>query len=127
MNVVDSSGWLEYFAEGPNGPHFATAIRNLDSLLVPTIAIYEVFKRVRLQTGDAEALTAVTFMMEATVVELTTELAIEAARISSDHHLPTADSIMWTTAQFYEATFWTQDADFAELPGVNYISKPSPE
>jgi predicted nucleic acid-binding protein len=123
MNVVDSSGWLEYFADGPNADFFAPAIQDTDQLLVPTISIYEVFKRVLQQRGEGEALQAVAVIAQGQVVELDTMLALDAAKLSVDHKLPMADSIMLATAQAHDATLWTQDADFENIAGVKYIEK----
>ena len=123
MNVVDSSGWLEYFADGPNADFFAPAIQDTDQLIVPTISIYEVFKRVLQQRGEGEALQAVSVIAQGQVVELDTTLALNAAKLSADRKLPMADSIMLATAQAHNATLWTQDADFENVAGVKYIEK----
>jgi predicted nucleic acid-binding protein len=94
MNVVDSSGWLEYFAEGPNANFFAPAIENTAELIVPTISIYEVFKRVLQQRTEDEALLAAVTMQQGIVIDLGATLAVEAARLSQQLKLPMADSIM---------------------------------
>jgi predicted nucleic acid-binding protein len=124
MNVVDSSGWLEYFADGPNSDFFAKAIEKAADLIVPTVSLYEVFKRVLQQRGDGDALQAVAVMRQGRVVELSEPLALAAARISIDRGLPMADSIMLASAIACDATLWTQDADFRDVPGVRYIAKP---
>lgn len=123
MNVMDSSGWLEYFADGPNADFFAPAIENLEELLVPTISLYEVFKRVLQQRGEENALEAVAVMMQGQVVELDSSIAISAAKISDELKMPMADSMMLATARIFEAFLWTQDADFASLSDVKYVSK----
>ena len=123
MNVVDSSGWLAYFANGANAEQFAPIIQAADSLLVPTICIYEVFKRILIQRGEEDALQAVGFMSLGTSTELTQEIAISAAQISSTSKLAMADSIILATARIYKATLWTQDADFEDLDGVEFIAK----
>ncbi|MGO9566225.1 MAG: type II toxin-antitoxin system VapC family toxin [Desulfomonilaceae bacterium] len=123
MNVVDSSGWLEYFADAPNAGFFAPAIENKSELVVPTISIYEVFKRVVQQRTENEALQAVVAMQQGLVVDLGVTLALEAARLSHQLKLPMADSIMLATAQTYKAELWTQDVDFKGIEGVNYIEK----
>ena len=125
MNVVDSSGWLEYFADGPNAGFFAPAIEKPAGLVVPTISVYEVFKRVLQQRDHGAALQAVAVMRQGRVVELTETLAVSAARLSARHGLPMADSIMLATAQAADATLWTQDADFENLPGVRYVARRS--
>lgn len=126
MNVVDSSAWLEYFADGPNAGFFAPAIETVDILLVPTISIYEVFKRVTQQRSEAMALQAIAQMQLGVVIELTTSLAMAAARLSSTHRLPMADSIIFATARANNAVVWTQDADFEGLPNVQYTPKGGP-
>ncbi|HEU4990758.1 MAG: type II toxin-antitoxin system VapC family toxin [Gemmatimonadota bacterium] len=123
MNVVDSSAWLEYFADGANAGVFAAAIENTTKLLVPSICLFEVFKRVYQQRGEGAALQAVAMMQQGTVVDLDGALALTAARLSADLKLPMADSVVLTTARQYGATLWTQDADFADLDGVRYVAK----
>jgi predicted nucleic acid-binding protein len=123
MNVVDSSGWLEYFAGGLNAEFFAPAIEDVDDLVVPTISIYEVFKRVLQQTGESEALRAVGFMHLGEVVDLTSTIAIHAAKLSAELKIPMADSIMLASSQEQGATLWTQDADLRGLEGVEFTPK----
>ncbi len=128
MNVVDSSGWLEYFADGPNADFFAPGIEEMADILVPTISLYEVFKRVFQQKGEDRALEAVAVMMQGEVVGMDATIAISAAKLSDELKIPMADSIMLATARNHEAEFWTQDADFASIPDVRYTSsKPMPE
>jgi predicted nucleic acid-binding protein len=123
MNVVDSSGWLEYFADGPNADFFAPAIEATSELIVPAISVYEVFKRVLQQRSESEALQAVAVMMRGRGVDLDAGLALTAARISTQHRLAMADSIIAATARVYDATLWTQDEHFEHLDGVQYIGK----
>lgn len=125
MNVVDSSGWLEYLADGPNAGFFAPAIERTADLLVPTLSIFEVFKRVLIQRDESHALQAVALMHQGRVVDLSAPLAIDAARLSRSVPLPMADSIMLATARANRATLWTQDGDFASVEGVRY--KPAPK
>ena len=120
MNVVDSSAWLEYFADGPNAGDFADAIADTDRLLVPSITLFEVFKRVRLQRDPAAALYAVAQMMRGRVVDLDAELAVATAALSAEKGLAVADSVVLATARAAEATLWTQDADFEGMEGVEY-------
>jgi predicted nucleic acid-binding protein len=123
VNVVDSSGWLEYLADGPNADFFANSILATADLLVPTLSLYEVFKRVLQQRGEDDALQAVALMQQGTIVELTSSLALSAARISLSDKIPMADSIMLATARAYGATLWSQDSDFENIAGVKYIAK----
>ncbi|MEZ4595145.1 MAG: type II toxin-antitoxin system VapC family toxin [Chloroflexota bacterium] len=123
MNVVDSSGWLAYFANDVNASRFAPIIQATDHLLVPTICIYEVFKRVLIQRDEEDALRAIGIMSLGTSVELTQEIAINAAQISNNSKLAMADSIILATARTHKATLWTQDADFEGIEGVEYIAK----
>lgn len=125
MNVVDSSGWLEYFADGANAAFFAPSIEATAELLVPTLALFEVFKRVAQQRGEQAALQAVGLMQQARVIELGASLAVEAARTSLLHGLPMADSVMLATARAYDAVLWTQDRDFDGLDGVRYQARMS--
>ena len=123
MNVVDSSGWLEYLADGPNADFFAKSILATADLVVPTLSLYEVFKRVLQQRGDNDALQAVALMQQGTLVELSASLALSAARISLNDKIPMADSIMLATARAWGATLWSQDSDFKNIAGVRYIMK----
>jgi len=123
VNVVDSSGWLEYLAAGPNADFFAPAIEATDELIVPTISIYEVFKRVLQQRGEGDAIQTVALMQQGKVVDLTVHLSLEAARTSVALGIPMADSIILSTAAVHDATLWTQDADFADVEGVRYVAK----
>lgn len=120
MNVVDSSAWLEYFADGPNAGEFADAISETDRLIVPGITLYEVFKRIRLQRDLDSALYAVAQMQRGTVVDLDANLAIAAAELSAESGLPMADSIILAAARRHDAVLWTQDADFKGMDGVQY-------
>lgn len=120
MNVVDSSAWLEYFADGPAAGFFARAIEDSAGLIVPSVSVYEVFKRVLQQRGENAALSAVAVMQQGEVVDLTAPLALSAATLSVKHKLPVADSIMYATARAFAATLWTQDADFEHLPNVRF-------
>lgn len=123
MNIVDSSGWLEYFADGPNASVFARPIEAINDLLVPTLSLYEVFKRIVQQRSEDEALQAVAAMQRGTVIDLDASLALSAARVSLDANIPMADSVMLATARAYGATFWTQDSDFKNIPDVTYVAK----
>lgn len=123
MNVVDSSGWLEYFGRGPNTAFFAPIIKDTEALIVPTICLYEVYKRVAEQRDEEEALAAVSWMALAQVIDLTKDIALNAAILSREYKLAMADSIILATARAFNATLWTQDAHFAGLEEVHYIEK----
>ena len=123
MNVVDSSGWLEYFADEPNADFFARAIENTKELVVPAISLYEVFDRVLMQRGEDAALQAVAQRQQGRVVELDSTLALRAAKVSVEQKLAMADSIILATARQHEATLWTQDEDFEGIEGVRYKEK----
>ena len=123
MNPVDSCGWLEYFADGPNADFFASAIENLAELLVPSLCLFEVFKRVLSQRGEGDAFQAVAVTRQARVIDLDTPLALSAARLSARLSLPMADSVMLATARAHDALVWTQDAHFKGLDGVKYIER----
>jgi predicted nucleic acid-binding protein len=123
MNVVDSSGWLEYFADGPNAGLFAKPIEATRSLLVPTLSLFEVFKRVMQQRSEDDALRAIAVMEQGKVVDLDRATALEAARLSIHHGIAMADSVMLATAHRHRATLWTQDSDFEGLQGARYFAK----
>lgn len=123
MNIIDSSGWLEYFADGPNASFFSGPLQKTADLIVPTITIYEVFKVVLRQRNESDALQSVALMQQGSIVDLTSNISILAAKVSIDYHLPMADSIIFATAQAHKATIWTQDCDFKGIDGVRYIAK----
>jgi predicted nucleic acid-binding protein len=124
VNVVDSSGWLEFFADGPNAPFFAPAIQKTADLIVPTISLYEVFKRVLQQKDETDALRAVAAMQQGTIIPLDASLALAAAKLSIDSRLPMADSIILATATAHDAALWTQDEDFKGMESVRYVEAP---
>lgn len=118
MNVVDSSGWLEYFGDGPNAAFFAGPLAKAEELIVPAISVFEVFRRVLQQRDEASALQAAALMQQGRAVALDPALAIAAAKLSFELKLPMAASIILATARQFNAVLWTQDADSENLPGV---------
>lgn len=123
MNVVDSSGWIEYFAKGKQAKFFIPPVQDVENLLVPTICIYEVFKRLVLDLGEESALQAVGIMSYGLVVDLDRKIALDAAQISLERKLPMADSIILATARAQDALLWTEDEHFKDIEGVKYIHK----
>lgn len=123
MNVVDSCGWLEYFADGKNADFFAPIIEESDSLIVPTICLFEVFKRVLQQRTENDALQAIALMQQGRVVALDNALSLAAAKLSFELKLPMADSLILATARSHAAVLWTQDDNFSTIQGVQYIQK----
>lgn len=121
MNLVDSSGWLEYFADGPNADAFAPAIEDTASLVVPTLCLFEVTKKLLVERGETEAFQAIAMMQEGAVVPLDERLALAAALLSAAERLPLADSVILATARDKGATLWTQDADFEGMQGVQFV------
>jgi predicted nucleic acid-binding protein len=123
MNVVDSSAWLAYFAGEGNSGFFAEAIEDTELLVVPVICVYEVFKVVLREKGEDDALQAISAMQEGTIVDLDTNLALEAAVIGHEEKLAFADSIIYAVARRHSATVWTQDQHFAGKASVRYKAK----
>lgn len=123
MNIVDSSGWLEYFANSPNAEVFAAPIQQIETLLVPSITITEVFKRILRQRTEHAALQAAAHMSQGRVIDLDARLAMQAAKVGHELKLPLADSIILATTRVYRALLWTQDEDFQHIQGVRYIPK----
>lgn len=122
MNVVDSSGWLEFFSGTEIGKRFVPLIQKKEELIVPTVTIYEVFKKTA-QVSEEDALKAVALMNTGTVVDLSQELAINAALLSHEHHLPMADAMILATAQAFDAVLWTLDEHFKGIEGVKWFEK----
>ncbi|MBK7766951.1 MAG: type II toxin-antitoxin system VapC family toxin [Sulfuritalea sp.] len=123
MNLVDSCGWLEYFAGGPNASFFAPAIEDTATLIVPTLCLFEVFKRILQQRNESDAMRAIGLMRQSRCVDLTDSLALGAALVSIELKLTLADSIILHTARRLDAVLWTQDAHFEGLPGVRFVRK----
>jgi predicted nucleic acid-binding protein len=123
VNVVDSSAWLEYFADGPNAAVFAEPLGDVTHLVVPAITVYEVFKVVCRQRGEDAALQAAALMQQGMVVELSASLAMVAAKTSLELGLPMADSIILATARQHDAQLWTQDEHFRNVAGVRFVAK----
>jgi toxin FitB len=123
MNIVDSSGWLAFFADEPNAKHFLLPLKDSSILVVPTVSIYEVFKVILRESGEDRALQSIAATQAGRVADLTAGLALEASKLSLIHSLPMADSIILATARAFEATIWTQDADLEKIPGERYFPK----
>ena len=126
MNVVDSSAWLEYFGDGANAAVFAEAIESPGELAVPTLTLFEVFKRTRQLTDETTALEAIAVMLQGRVVELSATLAIDAARLSLGAGLAMADAIILATARVEDAVLWTQDSHFEGIENVEFREKQAP-
>lgn len=122
-NVVASSGWLEYFADGPDAGPFAAPLTRPEALIVPSLSVYEVFKRVLQQRDETAALQAAALMQQGRVIDLDSGLAIVAAKLSLDHKLPMADAVILATARRFGAVLWTLDSDFDGIPGTRYFPR----
>ena len=123
MNVVDSSGWIEFLGGGANADFFAKAVSDAPRLVVPTICVFEVCRWMRRELGERRALEAMALMQQGSIVDLDATLAMSAARLSLEMKLPMADSIILATARANNATLWTQDDDFAGIGDVKYITR----
>ena len=123
MNLVDSSCWLEYFAGSRVGDEVSSVIEDTDHLLVPSIIVYEVFKKLILELDEDKAIYAVAHMKQGHIVNLDTDLAIYAAKIGKDNKLAMADSIIYAITKKYNALLWTQDKHFKDLKSVKYFEK----
>ncbi|MGE5848215.1 MAG: type II toxin-antitoxin system VapC family toxin [Ignavibacteria bacterium] len=123
MNLVDSSGWLEYLADGKNAKSFAPAIEKVDELIVSTINIYEIYKKILNEKDEDAAIQVMGMMQQAKVIEVNAAIAIQAAKLSFEKKIPMADSLIYITAKLNDATVWTQDIDFKDLDGVKYFKR----
>ena len=123
MNIIDSVFWLEYFSGAEDGDIVSEAIENTSTLIVPTITIYEVFKKLLLERNEDDALLAIAHIKQGRVIDLTEDLSLSAAQISKNHKLPMADSIIYATTLKYNCILWTQDRHFKDLKFVNYFEK----
>ncbi len=123
MNLVDSSGWLEYFADGKNAKFFVQVIENTEELIVSTINLYEVYKKILLEKDENSALQAIALMQQAKVIDITISISVMAAKLSYELKIPMVDSLIYSTARIHDAMVWTQDADFKDLEKVKYFKK----
>lgn len=127
MNVVDSSGWIEFFLAGPNGPTFKPVIEQRDRLIVPVIALYEVHKILSRELPAVAVNQALDVMRLGRVIELTDRRVIAASTIAAQYKLAMADAVMYSMALEHKARFWTQDTDYDGLPSVQYcVNSPPP-
>lgn len=126
MNVVDSSGWIEFFLAGPNGPSFKPVIEQRDRLIVPVIALYEVHKILSRKLPAVAVNQALDVMRLGRVIELTDRRVIAASTIAAQYKLAMADAVMYSMALEHKARFWTQDTDYDGLPSVQYCAKTPP-
>jgi predicted nucleic acid-binding protein len=120
--LVDSCGWLEYLADGPLAATYADALEKLEEVLVPTMCVLEVFKKVLAERGEGPALEVAALMQQGSVVELDAMLAMNAAKLWRELRLPLADSVILASARAHGAPIWTQDAHFKDVPGVRFVS-----
>ncbi len=123
MNLVDSSGWLEYFIDSNNAEYFAPIIENTEDLIVSVINLYEVYKKILAEKDENSAIQAIALMQQSKVIDLNEQIAIFAAKLSADLKLPMADSLIYATAKIHDAIVWTQDSDFENLEAVKYFQK----
>jgi predicted nucleic acid-binding protein len=123
MNIIDSSLWLEYFADTEAGNIISEIIENTNELFVPTITLYEVFKKLLFERSEDDAIFAVAHMRQGKIIELNDELSLFAAKIGKDYKLPMADSIIYATNVMFNCILWTQDKHFMNLKSVNYLEK----
>ncbi len=124
MNVVDSSGWIEFFTAGTNGLFFKAVIEQRDKLLVPTINIFEVHKVLSRKLPVGTVLSCLDVMRQGRVLDLTDKRAVAAADIAAKHKLAMADAVIYSMAREFEGTLWTQDVDYNGLVGVRYFENP---
>jgi predicted nucleic acid-binding protein len=123
LNLVDSSGWISFFTNGPSAGRFEPFLRKPSEVVTPSIVLYEVYKIIKRERTEEDALRAVGQMLKTRIIPLTDTLALEAADVSLEHGLPMVDSIVYATALANDAELVTGDADFAKLPGVTLIRR----
>ena len=123
MYLVDSCGWLEWFADGGLAEAYRKYLRRPEELLVPSIVLHEVYKKLKREVGEEKALLAAGHMKRAEVIDLDELLALKAADLAITHHLAMADSIVYATGRYHDSEIITSDADLKDLPGVRFIPK----
>jgi len=123
MNVLDSSAWLAFFADEKNAEIFRPIVLDTETLFVPTICIYEVFKVILRERDESSALFFIGVMQKARIINIDFEISLNAAKLNSSFKLPMADSMILASANKVNATLWTQDSDFKEIESVMYYPK----
>jgi len=123
VNLVDSAGWLEYFAGSPNAKAFVKTIEDTENLILSSVNLYEVYKKILIEKDEPHAIEAAGVMQQARVIDVDSVISLGAVKISFDYKIPMADSIIYSTARLYDATLWTLDSDFEGLPYVRYFKK----
>ena len=123
MNIADSSCWLEYLMGTEIGATVAPVIENPAELIVPTITLYEVYKKLLAEKSEEYALNVISYMQTGKVIELNSGLSLSAAQISRKHKLPMADSIIYATSLHYSAVLFSCDRHFKDIPGIQYFPK----
>lgn len=123
MIVIDSSGWIEFFTDGPLADEYAKRLRNLPSVVTPVIVLYEVYKRLKRDLSEDDALVAVSVMQRSRIASVNQQLALMAADLSLAHGLAMADALVLATAEAHGAELVTSDSDFAGITGVTYLPK----
>ena len=125
MIVIDSSGWIEFFTDGPLAGQYAPRLRTLSAVIMPVVVLCEVYKRLKRDLSEDDALVAVSAMQRAVVVPISTEIALTAADLSLEHGLAMADAFILATARIHHAELVTSDRDFETIDGVTYLPKPT--
>ncbi|MDR1095870.1 MAG: type II toxin-antitoxin system VapC family toxin [Spirochaetaceae bacterium] len=123
MNIIDSSFWLEYFAGTDSGNIVSETVEDTNSLIIPAITLYEVFKKLLLETTEDDALFCIAHMKQGNIINLNDELSLFASKLSIEFKLPMADSIIYATNLKYHCVLWTQDRHFSGLNFVHYFEK----
>ncbi|MFL6246295.1 MAG: type II toxin-antitoxin system VapC family toxin [Thermoanaerobaculia bacterium] len=123
MIVIDSSGWIEFFTDGPLADDYARKLRHLPSIVTPVIVIYEVYKRLKRELSEDDGIIAVSAMQRMQIVPVDVELALSAADLSLEYGLAMADALVLATARKYDAELVTSDRDFERVDGVTYLAK----
>jgi toxin FitB len=123
MIIVDSSGWIEYFTNGPMAGTYEKYLENLQELCTPTIVFFEIFKFIKREKGEETALIAAGQIMKTEIIALDENLALYAAEISLKHSLPMADAIIYATALHKGCTLVTSDKHFEDLRDVIFLDK----
>jgi len=123
MNIVDSSAWIEYFANTQNAKNFSKVIEDQNNVLIPSIILYEVFKKIMIESDENNALQIIAHMKQCRIVNLDLDISLFAAKLGKEFRLPMADSIIFATAKRTNSVIWTQDVDFKGLENVKYFKK----
>ena len=124
-HVVDTCGWIEWLTVGVLADKYAPYLESLEAVYVPTSVQFELYKWVKRESSEEQALEVIALTEQGIVTALDTAISLAAADFSVRYKLSFADAIIYATAQQMSVPLITSDDHFEGLPEVEYFSKKS--